>query len=254
MAVAPDSTLGGSAWPRGSLAPFRRLALPALLVQGADFQNLYQWPGGWGPLAGNKSIVDRSQPAEYRAAAKLPSFSLSLSQTVLGGREGPDTKDRRIPFTELVRATPERKDTNDATQDDPLLALLPLLLLAAACDQSNVKKGAVAADWLSLAVKNFGEAEIIAHQQGLIDDSEHVAINKALIDFGNAGKQLDDAIRAAQSKTTVNDALKRALDTFSALLDEGVFHIKNPQARQSLGAILLAAKGFLVTIAAVIQT
>lgn len=136
----------------------------------------------------------------------------------------------------------------------PLLILLPLLFLVAACNQSDVKKAAVAADGLSLAVKNFQEAEIVAHKQGLIDDSEHVAINKALIGFAQAGKELDKAIKAAQSKTTVTGTLNQALTTFDTLLNDGVLHVKNVQVRQSLEAILLAAKGFLATIAIVVRS
>ena len=136
------------------------------------------------------------------------------------------------------------------------LALLLPLVFALGCEQSKLKKAAMAADGFSVTVKAFQEAEVSAHQQGLVDDAEHKAIEAAIADMARAGLELDNAVRVASTNTPGPKALA-ALDQAYASLDNlfnvGVLHIKNPKARQSLQALLLSAKGFLATISAVLR-
>jgi hypothetical protein len=126
------------------------------------------------------------------------------------------------------------------------------MLFALGCEQSKLKKVAQAADGFSLAVKAFQEAEIAAHQQGFVDDQEHHEIQAALADVARAGLELDSDIRAARDVRTARGAMGQVWTSVDNLYTGGVLHIKNPKARQDLEALLLAAKGFLATISAVL--
>jgi len=139
------------------------------------------------------------------------------------------------------------------------LALLLPLLFALGCEQSKLKKAAMAADGFSVTVKAFQEAEISAHQQGLVDDAEHKAIEAAVADLARAGLELDNAVRLASANTAgprpggALAALDQAYASLDNLFHAGVLHIKNPKARQDLQALLLSAKGFLATLSAVLR-
>ena len=109
----------------------------------------------------------------------------------------------------------------------------------------------------SVAVKAFQQAEIVAHQQGLVDDAEHKALEGAIADAARAGLELDNVVRAANGVRVPGPkaiaALDQAYTTLDNLFNAGVLHIKNPRARQELQALLLTAKGFLATISAVLR-
>jgi len=134
------------------------------------------------------------------------------------------------------------------------VALLLPLMFVLGCEQSRLKKLALATDAFSLTVRSFQQAEVVAHQQGLVSDEEHAAMEKALIDVANAGVELDNALRVARrgGKPKAAAALGAALTSLDHLLNSGVLHVKNPKARQDLEALILSAKGFLATISAVI--
>ena len=139
-----------------------------------------------------------------------------------------------------------------------ILALAMLLaFLLAGCEQSKLKKAAAAVDGFSVTVKAFQQAEIVAHQQGLEDDAEHKVLESAISDVARAGGELDNVVRAAGGVRVPGPKALAALDQAYATLDNlfnaGVLHIKNPQARQELQALLLSAKGFLATISAVLR-
>ncbi len=138
-----------------------------------------------------------------------------------------------------------------------LVAVLLLPLAFASCPPGRradrIRKLAQAADAFSMAVKSFQQAEITAHAQGLVDNAEHAAIERALIDVANAGRELDAAIRvayAAGGRPQAQAAIAAALDSLDRLLAEGVLHVKNDNTRASLQALILAAKSFLAGIAA----
>ncbi len=135
------------------------------------------------------------------------------------------------------------------------IALLLPLMFVLGCEQSKLKKLAVAADGFSLTVRSFQQAEVVAHQQGFVSNEEHAAMEKAFIDVANAGVELDNALRVAPTrsgKPKAAAALAAALASLDNLLNSGVLHVKNPKARQDLEALILSAKGFLATISAVI--
>ncbi len=134
-----------------------------------------------------------------------------------------------------------------------VIGLLVPLLVALGCEQSKLKKVAQAVDGFSMAVKAFQDAEIAAHQQGLVDDEEHRQLQTALADVARAGLELDSDIRAAKMNRNALTAVEQAWTSLSNLYYGGVLHIKNPKARQDLEALLLAAKGFLATISAVLS-
>ncbi len=136
------------------------------------------------------------------------------------------------------------------------IALLVPLLVALGCEQSKLKKVAQAAEGFSLTVKAFQDAEIAAHQQGLVDDAEHKEIERALVDVAHAGLELDNIVRAAGLKVPgpkALAALDQAYTSLDNLFTSGVLHVKNARARQDLEALLLSAKGFLATISAVLR-
>jgi hypothetical protein len=140
------------------------------------------------------------------------------------------------------------------------IALIVPLLLTAGCEQSKLKKVAAAVDGFSATVRAFQEAEIVAHQQGLVDDLEHKKIERALADVAHAGLELDNIVRVSEpktwgqtSKSQVLAALNQAYATLDNLFTNGALHIKNPKARQDLEALLVSAKGFLATVSALLQ-
>lgn len=135
-----------------------------------------------------------------------------------------------------------------------VLVLSAILIsgLIVGCDQSAVKKAAQAADGFSISVKALQQAEMVAHVQGLIDDAEHRDLEGYFLDVANTGLELDSAIRVAQSKPKAVEALQAAIASLDRLLNQGVLHLKNPKAKEAMQALILSAKSFLATIAALI--
>ena len=143
----------------------------------------------------------------------------------------------------------------DAPRAHKYLAVLSAILIGGllmGCEESAVKKAAQAADGFAISVKALQQAEMAAHVQGLIDDAEHRDLQGYFLDVASAGLELDNAIRVAQSKPKAVETLQAAIASLDRMLNQAVPHLKNPKARETMQALILSAKSFLATIAAVI--
>jgi hypothetical protein len=132
------------------------------------------------------------------------------------------------------------------------VVMLALILANLGCSD-KYRKAAEAARDFAVAVQAVQQAEIALHSQGMVDDQEHLQFEGLLVNVASAGKQVDSVILQASKGGNVEAALDAAIQSTNSLLQDGTLHIKNPQAKAQLSAVLLGAKALLDTIAAVIR-
>jgi hypothetical protein len=122
-------------------------------------------------------------------------------------------------------------------------SVLPLALLLSGCPKgSALHKVTVAQHSFLVAVSAFEDAEMAENAQGFIQPDMHVRIQAQIEKVALAGKDLDLALSANATATTI----KAKLDNIYVLLDslnaDGVLGVKNPVARTTLEVALDSIK------------
>ena len=147
---------------------------------------------------------------------------------------------------------------NPLTRHGPLARLLPLLLVfalapvivtQAACEKSEVRRAAVAADRIANTLDALTETKRALRAEGKIDDREELALTRGLLVAVRADRLFNERVKFyANSKTLTPTARGelRALfrDVTAALAQmtrDGTIQIGNPRAREQISRLLLAA-------------
>jgi len=130
-----------------------------------------------------------------------------------------------------------------------LPVMMILLMGMSKCDR-YAKTGQLARDFAA-GVSAFQQAEIVMHNQGKISDPEHVAIQDAILQTAQAGKDLDRAINQVHSAPDARAALDAALMNVQTALNDGVAHVKNPDAKASLQTSIVLLRSILDNIRAI---
>ena len=116
---------------------------------------------------------------------------------------------------------------------------------AFACKGTATHKVTVAQHNFRFAVQAFQDAEIAEFDKGFVPQDLHVKMQTTIQKVALGGKDLDDALAAGASATTI----KAKLDAIYALLDslntDGVLGIKNPTTKATLEVALDGIKAII---------
>lgn len=127
--------------------------------------------------------------------------------------------------------------------------MLILLMGASQCDKYR-KTGQLARDFAA-GVSAFQQTEIVLHNQGKIDEAEHLQIQTALLEVAADGKKLDAAINQVHSAPDARAALDAAIASVSQALSDGALRVKNPDAKASLQTSIVLLQSILHNIQAI---
>lgn len=129
-----------------------------------------------------------------------------------------------------------------------LLALAVYITAGFACN-SYLKAAELSHDF-ALGVQAFQSSEIVFHNAGKIDDTEHITLQNWILRVAEAGKAMDTAIVAGHSATTAQAKVNAAIDATTGLLNDGVLMVKNPESKAALQLSLVTLKSILGSILA----
>lgn len=131
-----------------------------------------------------------------------------------------------------------------------LIPLIAVILMAAGqCDKYR-KTGQLARDFAA-GVSAFQQTEIVLHQQGKIDNAEHLQIQGAILEVAQDGKKLDAAINLVHSAPDAKTALDASISAVSNALSDGALHVKNPDAKAELQTSIVLLESILHNIQAI---
>ncbi len=130
-----------------------------------------------------------------------------------------------------------------------VLPVIAVFILLAGCNDIVARLAKVSGG-AAQVTKAFQQAEITLHQQGLVSNEEHVALQRALIPVAEAGVALDGALRNQPTNAKVLTAVSAALTAVDKLNTDGILRIKNAQAQQTLSLALQSIKSLLLTFQA----
>lgn len=123
---------------------------------------------------------------------------------------------------------------------------IPLFLLLLGCPQgSALHKATIAEHNFRFAVQAFADAETAEYDKGFVPGDLHLKMQGAVLRIALAGKDLDNALVAGASPSTI----KTKLDAIYVLLDslntDGVLGIKSVATRAELEIALDAIKAII---------
>jgi len=138
-----------------------------------------------------------------------------------------------------------------------LIALTGSFLVAIAltgCPASSSQRTQVAqaAQTASTVVVAFQQGEIVAHNQGVVSDADHLFIQKELLTVSTVGKTLDSCILS--TTTTAGDiaCIQTASTAVDQINSDGGLYIKSANAKADFQAAMAALKISLTAISQVL--
>jgi len=131
------------------------------------------------------------------------------------------------------------------------LMIAALTLVVAACP-NGTQKLATASDAVSHALLNAQTAAQQAVQAGVMSQGDFDTFNRYLAAVATSGQQLDAAIRANESATSVSQKVTNFMDAFNALQKTGLVGIKDPKTQLAISTIITSAESSIAIIAATV--
>lgn len=139
--------------------------------------------------------------------------------------------------------------TRNAPRMAGMVIVTALLLSGFGCPHGT-KNLAVASSAIATALTN---AQVAARQgviSGVISQADETQFEGYLANVARAGLTLDQGIRANESATDLSGQVNSFLDAFSALNNQGLTGIKDPNLRIALTTIITGAESSIAIIAA----
>jgi len=133
-----------------------------------------------------------------------------------------------------------------------LVLLLAIAVSAPSCSDSSLRQASVVINDFANSLEKVQDAEIIAHNQGFVSQSDHVAIQATIENLATYGQSAVTAIRVQKSKVGAIAAIDSALVEIDKLLNKGLLGVKNEQSKAGLTALILAVRGTLTTAKALL--
>lgn len=127
--------------------------------------------------------------------------------------------------------------------------MLSMLGLAGCPSGSDLQKIAAANKDYGNAVSAVQEVEKGFYRLNKVTPQEHIVYQTGFDDLADIGKELNQALKVAQSKQGVMDAIDKGLASLDRLLTE-VTSGNNEEARMGIRTQLQLARGALSTIKA----
>ena len=142
-----------------------------------------------------------------------------------------------------------------------LTLILALTLLLTACPSeksSKYREATKASDRIATSIGGLIDLKRSLAAQGLITPQEELQLTNLLLDANRAGRVFNDTAKSFKSDTPENRRALLALFTdlsasIGRLNDQGVLHIKNPQARTLTSNVVASVNASLQIINAALQ-
>lgn len=120
-------------------------------------------------------------------------------------------------------------------------ALLVAVFFVTGCDDSQYRKAARAVAGISSGLKSIQDANEVAFHAGEIDQDSARAISLAVADASFANDKIVQELKAIkkldpQSKAQIIAHVTAIGESLKQLNDQGVLHIKNPDAKAKFNA------------------
>lgn len=127
-----------------------------------------------------------------------------------------------------------------------LAGVLSIALMLAGCPATSTQRQQVAqaAQTASTVVVAFQQGEIIAHEQGVVSNADHIFIQKELKNVSVVGKALDSCILSATTAAGDVACIQTATTAIDQINADGGLYIKSAKAQAdfqtSMGALKIA--------------
>jgi len=129
-----------------------------------------------------------------------------------------------------------------------LFFLAPLALLLAGCPAANQQKVAQAVNNISIITAGLQQAEISAHQQGLIPDGDHRFVEQQMLSLAQAGKAADACIRTATNTAGDIACINTVISTVDQINAQGGLALKSEKAKTEFQTAMASIKTVLESI------
>lgn len=131
-----------------------------------------------------------------------------------------------------------------------MILLVPVLMLSlTGCPKGTIAL-AEASDSIAHSLNAANDAIDLAEKSNQVSSQESDTFKQYLGKSAQAGLILDQAIRANESKASVNAKADAFINAFHLMVDSGLTGIKNSNVKLSLGTVLNGAQVALAVIAA----
>ena len=129
-----------------------------------------------------------------------------------------------------------------------------LFLTGCPAKSNQLQEAAQASENAAIIVQGFQNAEIAAHQQGLISDADHQFIQKELLTVATLGQTTDSCIAAAANSTGAVGCISTAVTEIDQINADGGLYIKSATAKQDFSIAMTGVKTVLVSIETMLGT
>jgi len=134
------------------------------------------------------------------------------------------------------------------------LAVLVLLTVACPNNQNLVRQTAIASRDASIAILQFQNWEISAHNAGQVPDTDHQAVQTVLLKVATVGKILDARLRAVNTNADALTAVDGALSDITGIISTDLVKITSPQVKSGILVALTATQAALQSIHTMLST
>ncbi len=132
------------------------------------------------------------------------------------------------------------------------ILMVALITSGFSCAGSSTQKLATASDAIAHALAEAQTAAQQATTQGVMSQADFATFQSYLVTVSTAGEQLDAAIRANESATTVQQKVDNFMNAFNTLQQTGLVGIKDPNTKLVISTIITAAETSLAVIEATV--
>lgn len=135
-----------------------------------------------------------------------------------------------------------------------IMAIGALFLTGCPAKSNQMQEAAQASENAAIIVQGFQNAEIAAHQQGIISDADHQFIQKELLTVSALGQTTDSCIAAAANSTGAVGCITTAVTEIDQINADGGLYIKSAAAKQDFSIAMTGVKTVLVSIETMLGT
>lgn len=157
-----------------------------------------------------------------------------------------------VPVCTLLKQSPLPSFTSVTTVTKTLsmfmLCAVLSLSLSGCPNLATRQTAAQAAHNAEIIVSGFQQSEIVAHNQGLIPDTDHAFIQHSLLTIAQTGVTADKCISSASDNTGIIVCVNTVVSEIDTLNAQGVLALKSDKAKTDFNLAMIGTKTALTVI------
>lgn len=139
-----------------------------------------------------------------------------------------------------------------------LAVIVVLVLLTTACPKNRIHEAAKASDRMATLTNSMVDLKRDLAATGQITPQEELELTKNLLVVAQRGKQFNDFAKTLkedtpQTRLDLATAFNAVTSAITKLSNEGIFPVKNPEAKKRLLAILNSINASIIIIDAALK-